>query len=68
MVAAGEQLALVVDGFVGNQEIVLKSLGSFVGRPAGIAGATIMADGSVALVVDIPALVARTREAARRVA
>jgi two-component system chemotaxis sensor kinase CheA len=62
------QLALVVDGFVGNQEIVLKSLGSFVGRPAGIAGATIMADGSVALVVDIPALVARTREAARRVA
>jgi len=62
------QLALVVDGFVGNQEIVLKSLGSFVGRPAGIAGATIMADGSVALVIDIPALVARTREAARRVA
>jgi two-component system chemotaxis sensor kinase CheA len=62
------QLALVVDDFVGNQEIVLKSLGSFVGRPAGIAGATIMADGSVALVIDIPALVARTREAARRVA
>jgi two-component system chemotaxis sensor kinase CheA len=62
------ELALAVDEFLGNQEIVLKSLGTFVGRPLGVAGATIMADGSVALVVDVPALVARARASRRRAA
>lgn len=69
VVRSGDQeLALAVDDFLGNQEIVLKSLSTFVGRPPGIAGATIMADGSVALVVDIPALVVDLRAVGRRVA
>jgi len=50
------ELALAVDEFVGQQEIVLKSMGSFAGRLHGVAGATIMADGRVALVADIGAL------------
>jgi len=50
------ELALAVDEFVGQQEIVLKSLSAFTGRLVGISGATIMADGTVALVVDIGAV------------
>src|SRR5439155_16965658 len=52
-----ELMALAVDEFVGEQEIVLKSMSTFTGRLNGIAGATILADGSVALVVDIGALI-----------
>lgn len=51
------EIALAVDEFVGQQEIVLKSLSAFSGRLVGISGATIMADGTVALVVDIGALI-----------
>lgn len=53
------ELALTVDEFVGEQEIVLKSMTVFTGRLVGISGATILADGSVALVVDIGALIGR---------
>jgi two-component system chemotaxis sensor kinase CheA len=53
------ELALVVDGFVGQQEIVLKTMGQFAGALHGVAGATIMADGRVALVVDIAAVLER---------
>ncbi len=51
-----QELALAVDEFVGQQEIVLKSLSAFTGQLVGISGATIMADGTVALVVDIGAV------------
>ena len=45
--ARDRELALVVDEFVGQYEIVLKSMSSFTGPLHGIAGATILADGSV---------------------
>ncbi len=48
-----------MDQFIGEQEIVLKSMGTFTGRLVGISGATILADGSVALVVDIGAILER---------
>ncbi len=68
--SSGRELALAVDGFVGEQEIVLKSLGGVLGRLPGVAGATVMGDGSVALVIDIAALIdaqeARSRGAALR--
>jgi two-component system chemotaxis sensor kinase CheA len=51
------ELALTVGEFVGEQEIVLKSMTTFSGRLVGISGATIMADGSVALVIDIGGLI-----------
>lgn len=57
--ARSTELALAVDEFVGQQEIVLKSIGAFAGRLTGIAGATITADGRVALVADIGALLAQ---------
>ena len=53
------QVGLVVDGLVGEQEIVIKPLGQLVGDIAGISGAAILGDGSVALIVDVAALVAQ---------
>ena len=52
----GTEMALAVDQFVGQHEIVLKSLSDVTGERAGLAGATVMADGAVGLVVDIAAL------------
>jgi two-component system chemotaxis sensor kinase CheA len=56
----GAEMALAVDAFVGQHEIVLKSLSEVTGERAGLAGATVMADGTVGLVVDIAALLDRT--------
>jgi two-component system, chemotaxis family, sensor kinase CheA len=53
------QVGLIVDGLVGEQEIVIKPLGQLVGDVAGLSGAAILGDGSVALIVDVAALLAR---------
>lgn len=60
-----QELALAVDEFVGQQEIVLKSMSAFTGRLVGISGGTIMADGTVGLVVDIGAVLDRTARSGR---
>jgi chemosensory pili system protein ChpA (sensor histidine kinase/response regulator) len=53
IVNAGEkQVALVVDRIIGAQEIVVKSLGTHIRRVPGIAGATLMGDGSVVLILN----------------
>jgi two-component system chemotaxis sensor kinase CheA len=52
----GTEMALAVDAFVGQHEIVLKSLSEVTGERTSLAGATVMADGAVGLVVDIAAL------------
>ncbi len=57
--SAEKRLALVVDDLIGNQEIVIKSLGSYIGKVDGIAGATILGDGSVALILEAAALFGR---------
>lgn len=53
------QVGLAVDTLLGEQEIVIKSLGPVVGDVAGISSAAILGDGTVALIVDIPVLVQR---------
>ena len=50
------RFALFVDGLVGQQQVVIKSLEQHYKRVHGIAGATIMGDGSVALIVDVESL------------
>lgn len=55
--SAEKRLALVVDELLGNQEIVIKSLGSYIGKVPGIAGGTILGDGSVALIMEIAGLI-----------
>jgi two-component system chemotaxis sensor kinase CheA len=45
-------VGLVVDSVIGQQEIVLKSLGSFLPNLYAISGATILGNGEVALIID----------------
>jgi two-component system chemotaxis sensor kinase CheA len=52
----GAELALEVDAFLGTEEIVIKSLGLPGEQPLGVVGATILADGGIALVVDVDRL------------
>jgi two-component system, chemotaxis family, sensor kinase CheA len=57
IVRKGDKLAgLVVDSFIGQQEIVLKSLGNYLANIFAISGATILGNGKVALIVDCNAL------------
>jgi two-component system, chemotaxis family, sensor kinase CheA len=44
---------------IGQEEVVIKPLGDFLGAVAGIAGATIRGDGNVVLILDLPALIER---------
>lgn len=58
IVRKGEKLAgLVVDSFIGQQEIVLKGLGNYLNSVFAISGATILGDGQVALIVDCNSLI-----------
>ena len=58
IVKKGDKLAgLVVDGLMGQQEIVIKSLGKFIGKSRIISGATILGDGEVALILDTNVLI-----------
>lgn len=50
------RFALFVDALVGQQQVVIKSLEQHYKRVKGIAGATIMGDGSVALILDVESL------------
>ena len=53
IVKKGEvEAGLVVDSLIGQQEIVIKSLGKYLTGIKAIAGATILGNGSVALIVD----------------
>jgi two-component system chemotaxis sensor kinase CheA len=58
IVRKGDKMAgLVVDSFVGQQEIVLKSLGNYLSNVFAISGATILGTGKVALIVDCNSLI-----------
>jgi two-component system chemotaxis sensor kinase CheA len=53
---AESKIGLIVDSLVGQEEIVIKSLGEYLKNIPGIAGATIRGDGRVTLIVDVGAL------------
>lgn len=58
IIKKGEKMAgLVVDAFIGQQEIVLKSLGDYLTDVFAISGATILGNGHVALIIDSNALI-----------
>lgn len=50
---AEKRFGIVVDKLVGNQEIVVKPIGSYIGKVEGVSGATILGDGSVACIFDV---------------
>ena len=52
----GRKCGLFVDDLLGQQQVVIKSLEANYGKVDGISGATILGDGSVALIIDIPGL------------
>lgn len=57
IVKKGDKLAgLVIDDLIGQQEIVIKSLGKYIKQCKFISGATILGDGEVALILDANAL------------
>lgn len=53
----GKKAALFLDGLVGQQQVVIKSLETNYKKVPGVSGATIMGDGSVALILDVPAII-----------
>lgn len=60
LLASGEErLALHVDGLAGNQEVIAKPAGPHLKRIAGMLGATLLADGEIALILN-PVALART--------
>ncbi|HEY1899834.1 MAG TPA: chemotaxis protein CheA [Steroidobacteraceae bacterium] len=63
---AGRRIGLFVDDLLSQQQVVIKSLETNYGRVPGISAATILGDGSVALILDVADLIriASRREAA----
>jgi len=58
---SGAKCALLVDAIQGQRQVVIKSLETNYGHVHGIAAATILGDGRVALILDVDAIVARPR-------
>jgi chemosensory pili system protein ChpA (sensor histidine kinase/response regulator) len=67
LISAGNELmALEVDALRGNQEVVVKPVGPQLSRLAGLAGATVMADGEVTLIINPVSLASRVGRLADR--
>lgn len=64
--AGRRRFALKVDDLLGQQQVVIKSLERHYRRVPGLAGATIMGDGSVALILDVEALANEVSQGAPR--
>jgi two-component system chemotaxis sensor kinase CheA len=61
----GRKVGLFVDDLLGQQQVVIKSLETNYRRVEGVSGATILGDGSVALILDVPGII---RAAGERIA
>jgi chemosensory pili system protein ChpA (sensor histidine kinase/response regulator) len=64
--SGAQRIGLHVDELLGNQEIVVKAIGPQLARVPGVAGATVLADGRIALIVNPVQLVQRSRGAPLR--
>jgi two-component system chemotaxis sensor kinase CheA len=60
--ADGAKCSLLVDDLLGQQQVVIKSLGEGLGKVAGVSGGAIMGDGRVCLILDVPGLVELARK------
>lgn len=59
-----QKIGLVVDELLGQQEIVIKSLGEYLGHIKGIAGSTILGDGRVIMIIEVSELINKSYNAA----
>lgn len=66
--AEGKHCGLFVDDLLGQQQVVIKSLESNYKKVDGISGATILGDGSVSLIMDIPGLIRMGKNEGHRLA
>ncbi|MGI8546479.1 MAG: chemotaxis protein CheW, partial [Gemmatimonadaceae bacterium] len=55
--ARGRRAALIVDDFLGQQDVVVKQFDSPRGNTVSFAGATVLSDGSPALIIDVNSLI-----------
>lgn len=60
---AAQRLGIVVDSMLGQKEVVIKSLGGYLGTVDGIAGSTILGDGQVIMIVDVGELMRLSAQA-----
>jgi len=58
----GQKVGLFIDDLLGQQQVVIKSLETNYRKVLGVSGATILGDGTVALILDVPGLIALYRE------
>lgn len=65
--ANDQKVGLLVDDLLGQQQVVIKSLKENYKQVDGISGATILGDGSVSLILDIPSLIALASGAKHRI-
>lgn len=59
---AESKLGIIVDTLIGQEEIVIKSMGDYLQNIQGIAGATIRGDGRVTLIIDVAAMMDMAKE------
>ncbi|KGJ87681.1 chemotaxis protein CheA [Colwellia psychrerythraea] len=64
--ADGQKIGLMVDDLLAQQQVVIKSLKDNYQQVAGISGATILGDGSVAMILDIPGIIHMALEQAQQ--
>jgi two-component system chemotaxis sensor kinase CheA len=64
--ADGQKVGLMVDDLLAQQQVVIKSLNDNYQQVAGISGATILGDGSVAMILDIPGMIHMALEQAQK--
>ena len=60
--AEGKKVALLVDDLLGQQQVVIKSLETNFKSVVGISGATILGDGTVALILDVTGLITISKQ------
>lgn len=60
--SGNDRLALMVDDLIGQQQIVIKSLEGYITKNRAVSGASILGDGSVALIIDIHGLLSEINE------
>jgi two-component system chemotaxis sensor kinase CheA len=58
----GQKVGLFIDELLGQQQVVIKSLETNYRKVLGLSGATILGDGTVALILDVPGLISLYRE------
>ena len=51
------QCCLLIDELLGQQQVVIKSLGDGVGNVRGVSGGAILGDGNVCLILDVPGII-----------